>query len=291
VTWGAWHGRGDVLAGLATSVLLYARGWRALRERGGARASTGPQLWCTLGGWGIVALALLSSLDVYQPLLLSVHMVQHELLLLVAPPLILLGNPLARTLWGLPGPVRAATGSLFSPRSPVRRALATLGRLPVSWGVSTGLLWVWHLPVLYDATEGNGFVHNVEHVTFLAAGLLFWWPLVASPPYGRPVGALAKLGYLIAGLSQRSLLGAALALSHRVYYTHYLLVPRLSGLPALADQRLAGGIMWFGGGAVLLAAALHVIWTGLPGSPEDSRRARPLARAPSPASLSGMARG
>ncbi|MGH9206209.1 MAG: cytochrome c oxidase assembly protein, partial [Acidimicrobiales bacterium] len=158
--------------------LAYVRGWLILRWKGYPSAACWPRLIASLFGWGIVAVALLSPLDALAQLRLSMHMIQHELLMVVAPPLLLLGRPLAVALWGLPAGARSWAAQSLRRRAPLRRAFDRLTSPLVAWGVSTAVLWAWHIPAAYDAVEANGLLHDAQHVCFFASGLLFWWPII-----------------------------------------------------------------------------------------------------------------
>ena len=262
----AWHWRFDVATALCLITLIYLCGWAGLRRRNVPGAASALRLAAWTGGWAVVAVALLSPLDVFQTAFVSVHMIQHELLMVVAPPLILLGRPMAVTLWGLPRRVRCWVGRLLRPRAALRRIFHLVTRPPAAWGISTAVLWAWHVPAVYDAVETNGLLHNIQHVCFSAAGLLFWWPVVGAPPFAGRLSLPLRAGYLIAGMTQRSLLGALITLSDRVLYPYYAEVLRSGPTLALRDQRIAGAIMWFGSGIVLLAVTLIVLWH----APEES---------------------
>ncbi|HKV46149.1 MAG TPA: cytochrome c oxidase assembly protein [bacterium] len=262
---GSWAWRADVLGILTFLAVLYSRGWLILRSRPPRPAASWPELLAYLSGLGVTGVALLSPLAVFQPYLLSVHMVQHELLIIVAVPLVLLGRPLAIMLWGMPVGLRHGIGRQLRPQRPLRRIFDTLEQPFTAWTVSTGLLWVWHIPSIYNAVETNGLLHDAQHIAFFLSGLVFWWPVIQAPPFALSVTLPLRVGYLVAGMTQRALLGGMITLSTNVLYGHYSLVPRLSPLSPLDDQRLAGSIMWFASGIVLLIATLIVIWR----APED----------------------
>ena len=255
-----WAWRGDVLGILTLLAALYVRGWTILRSGRHTPAASRAQLLAYLAGLGITGVALLSPLAVFQRYLLSVHMVQHELLIIVGAPLVLLGRPLAITLWGMPGGLRQGLGAMLRPRRPLRRIFDILEQPCMAWAVSTGLLWVWHIPSVYNAVEANGLLHDAQHIAFFLSGLAFWWPVIQAPPFALSVTLPLRVGYLVAGMTQRALLGGIITLSPNVLYGHYVLVPRLSLLSPLDDQHLAGSIMWFASGIVLLVATLIAIW-------------------------------
>ncbi len=264
MTWsavaGAWEWRPDVLAALCIVSLVYVRGWVILRRRGFPKVASGVRLAASLAGWGIVGAALLSPLDLLQRRLLSAHMVQHELLMVAGPPLILAGRPVPVAFWGLPADVRTWAGRAGRPRGPARGAFDLLTAPLPAWLVSTGILWTWHVPAVYNAVESNGMLHNAQHLCFLVAGLLFWWPVIGAPPRTRSLSLPALSAYLLAGMTQRSLLGALITLSRRVLYPHYAAVRGIGAAAALDDQHVAGAVMWFGSGIVLLAITLGAIW-------------------------------
>lgn len=215
-------------------------------------------------------MALLSPVDQLASLLFSMHMVQHLLLTMLAPPLLLLANPFPVVLWGLPARVRLRLGRLLTRRTPVRRALRALTLLPVAWVVYVGTLWVWHLPVAYQAALEHELVHNLEHLAFFGTGLLFWWRIINPAPrlHGRPHAG--HILYLLAATAQNTALGALIGLTERLLYPYYAATPRLWGLTPLDDQALAGGIMW-GSGHMYLIPILVLVARML-GSEERGRR-------------------
>jgi cytochrome c oxidase assembly factor CtaG len=263
--WDSWTWRADVLGILTVLAALYLRGWVILRSGRHRPAASSSELLAYLSGLGVTGVALLSPLAVFQRYLLSAHMVQHELLIIVGPSLVLLGRPLATALWGIPPGFRHGIGRLLRPEAPLRRMFDRLEQPSMAWTVSTGLLWVWHIPAIYNAVKTNGLLHDAQHIAFFLSGLTFWWPIIQAPPVTSRMTLPFRVGYLLAGMTQRSLLGGIIALSPGVLYGHYSLVPRLSMLSPLDDQHLAGSIMWFASGVVLLIATVIVIWQ----TPED----------------------
>ena len=232
--------RPDILAVLDIAAFAYARGWTALRRAGHRQIATWPWCGAYAAGLTLIAGALLSPLAIYQSDYLSVHMVQHELLMVGAAPLILLGRPFPLIAWRLPPAVRRVLAFVFRRAAVIRRGFDELTRPTAAWALSTAVLWIWHAPALYDAVEGSGLLHDVQHVSFFLAGLLFWWPIVGTPPYRHRLTLFGRVAYLAAGMGQRSALGAIIALSDRVLYTPYAdVVFPGSGSP-LADQHLAG---------------------------------------------------
>lgn len=255
----SWPWRPDILAVLSLAALTYTRGWAALRRAGHWQVATWSRFGAYTAGLMLIAGALVSPLAVYQGSHLSIHMIQHELLMIGSAPLVLIGRPFPFIMWGLPREARRWLGCAFRRHALARRSFDALARPSVAWTLSTAVLWVWHAPVLYDAVEASPILHDAQHVSFFLAGLLFWWPILESPPFRHRLALSGRVAYLVAGMSQRSVLGGIIALSDRVLYTHYADLIFPGSRPPLADQHLAGGIMWFGSGVILLCATVLVI--------------------------------
>jgi cytochrome c oxidase assembly factor CtaG len=187
-------------------------------------------------------------------------MVQHLLLIMVAAPACLLAHPLPALLWGLPGPLRAAVGRLLRRDAPARRAWRGLTAVPVAWFLHVGVVWLWHLPVAYDAAVGNRILHDLEHLAFFGSAVVFWWPLVNPPPRLRPPAPYGlRIAYLLLAAFQSALLGLLLAMSPWPLYASYTDTPARWGLTPEDDQRLGGLIMWGLGGAVDMLAVLILV--------------------------------
>jgi len=247
-----WDWRWDVILTLILAAFIYARGWFFLR-RSASRAAT---LTCLgLYGIGLVSLvaALLSPVDRLASERLSMHMVQHILLLMVAPLAILLANPFGAFLWGLPDPLRKRFANLFHRGTQFRRIAWVLTFMPVAWGVYVLNLWGWHHPALYQAALAHPWLHDLEHWLFFLTALLFWWPIVNVPPLLHGQISLGfRIVYLVAATLQNTLLGMAISLPERVLYPFYAAAPALAGLSPIHDQALGGGIMWISGHMYLI---------------------------------------
>jgi cytochrome c oxidase assembly factor CtaG len=261
-----WHWRADVPIALLALGAVYVTGWRRLRARGHGQLAGRWRLAAYLGGLLTVGVALLTPLASLAHALFTAHMIQHQLLIMVAPVALLLADPLPCLAWGLPPRLRRLVQAALVRRSPVRQALDWLTCLPVAGVVYTACLWLWHLPAAYEAALRSGVVHDLEHLTFFGAALLFWWPLVNPAPRRHwPRGGLyygARIGYLVLATAQNTLLGAVLGLTERVLYPSYTPGPGLFGLSPLDDQALGGGIMWSGGHMYLLAI-LVLLWRAM----------------------------
>ena len=257
-----WHWEPGVVSGCALLAGLYL---------GLARPLTGRAL-VFLAGLLVLLLSLVSPLallaEVY---LFSAHMLQHMLLVLVVPPLLLLGLP--------PPAARSALA-----RTPLGRTERLLAHPAPAWGLFNAGLWLWHLPALYDAALRQPGLHVVEHLIFLATATLFWWPVIA-PAAGlveRPrLAPWAALLYLGAALVAGTVLGILLTFAPPDLYPSYRqpddrlgLVPLLRdgwGLGPAADQQLGGLLMWIPGGLIYSLAMLVIFahWFSQPDDLED----------------------
>jgi putative membrane protein len=196
------------------------------------------------GGLLAIVIALNSPIDVYADQLFWVHMLQHILLLTVAPPLILLGRPWPRMWRALPfGPrtTVARTVARSSWASPVR----TLGRPLPAWILFNVTLLAWHIPAAYDATLTSGTVHAVEHAMFFFTGLLFWAWVVDAGPLRPRLAWPQRIAYTAGAMIVSWMLAITLVVVQHPLYGYYAnLVSRPGGISALADQQLAAGVMW-----------------------------------------------
>ena len=240
-----------LLAGLSLAAFVYLRGWLTLHRRD-------PQRWnhftvaAFLGGLAAIYLALASPIEPWSSFFLQVHMLQHLLLMMAAPPLLWLGAPLFPCLRGLPPPIRTYWIAPLL-RSVALRTLFTWITYPGrALLIFVGVTWIWHLPATYDlALRANGW-HYIQHLSFLGSGLLFWYPVVRPYP-SRPTWSLWLLApYLILADIENTILAALLTFSNKVLYTHYEAIPRLGTLTALDDQAAAGVLMWVPGSIAFL---------------------------------------
>ncbi len=253
----SWDWRPDVVLVLVTLASVYASGWWRLREAGYGRLARTWGLILYLSGLAVVGVALLSPIAELAHVLLSAHMIQHLLLMMFGAPLLLLGNPLPISLWGLPRRARRAVGRLLTRNAPLRRVLWAATLMPVAWLLFVVNLWLWHLPAAYQAALRDHLIHDVEHLAFFGTALLFWWPIIEPAPrlHERIPRGFAIL-YLIAATGQNTLLSALIALPERVLYPYYGASSPSFGLSALDDQAMAGGIMWTMGHMYLIPILL-----------------------------------
>jgi cytochrome c oxidase assembly factor CtaG len=258
--------RVEIALPLVVVALVYLVGWTRLTRRTPVRCRPRLviRLALALAGVTAAAVALLGLHDAAHESF-AAHMVQHLLLIVVAIPALLLADPLPAVMWALPASARrGARAALVAPAAP-RRVWAALTRMPVAWTLHAAALWIWHVPVAYDAALGSGLLHDVEHLAFAATAVLFWWPVIDPAPRAHtppPLGG--RIVYLVLGAFQSAALGVLLVAAPRSLYAY----------GALEDQALGGVLMWAVGGAVDMAAVLVLVHRFL-GAGE--RRSRPAS--------------
>jgi len=236
------------------SLIFYLRGWIALQFRVPSRFPAW-RLLSFAAGLGTIFLAIASPLDAFGGLLLQVHMIQHLLLMMVAPPLILAGAPYLPILSGLPRVFAREVVGPFLIWPPLKRIGRLLFHPVVCWIAFTTSNVLWHLPAFYELALNSPGWHQVEHACFLLTGLLFWWHLVLPWP-GRPAWPRwAMIPYLVLADLQNTGLAAFLTFYDRVLYPTYENAPRLWGSNPLNDQVIAGTIMWVPGSIIFLVPA------------------------------------
>jgi cytochrome c oxidase assembly factor CtaG len=250
----SWRFDPALVLGLLALALLYARGWCVLRRQMPERFPV-RRLVSFIAGLVVLLVAVASPLDIFAALLLQVHMIQHLLLLMVAPPLLLLGAPLVPLLRGLPPRMTKEWIGPFVGWPALRRAFALATHPIACWSALVLATWLWHLPALYQLALRSPAWHAVEHATFLAAGLLFWWPVMQPWPSRAVWPRWTMPLYLLLADVQNTIFAAFLSFSERLLYPVYASVPRLGGLSALDDQVAAGAIMWVPGSVLFLVPA------------------------------------
>lgn len=271
----AWDFRPEVVLVLLLAAMLFSLGWWRLRQVPSARFAKGWRLAAYLSGLGLLGLALLSPIDTLASYLLSMHMVQHLLLVMLAPVFLLIANPLPFTLWGMPAPLRHRVGGLLSRGTWLRRALTALTSPGVVWIALVVILVGWHDPMAYDAALRIELVHNLEHLTFFGVAMLFWWHVTgAGPRIHSASSAGVRIALLLATVPITMGIGIVVALSTQPIYLNYMAVPRVLGLSVMEDQQLAGAIMWIPGSMMLILAVLVLIARVM--SAEESKPPMPI---------------
>jgi putative membrane protein len=237
---------------LAFIAWVYMRGWLRLRATSSTAVPVG-RAGSFLLGLLLIWIAMASPVAVLDHELLTVHMIQHLLLMTLASPLIMLGAPVLTLLHGLPRQsVPAIAGS------PLWRVVERFGRAitqpTVCWLAAAATLVMWHVPALFTLGLQSGTWHAVEQASFLGSGLLFWWPVVRPWPSDSRTAEWSIVLYLFLATLPCDILSAFLVFSERVAYPMYLSTSRHFGLSVLADQECAGALMWTCVTIVYLAA-------------------------------------
>jgi len=239
----SWEFNPCVLIPTAIFGAIYARGWWQLHRR--APNSFGfSQLISFLAGLIVILCALLSPLDAFAGWLLTVHMIQHLLMMMVAPPLILWGAPYLPLLSGLPRRFSIDGVGPFLSSAVLRRIAGFVSHPVFCWSVFISVNVAWHVPVMYEVALRSPTWHRVEHFSFLSTALLFWLPIIQPRPWVARTPRWMILPYLILADFQNTALSAFLVFYDRVVYPTYAAVPRITNLTALEDQAAAGAIMW-----------------------------------------------
>lgn len=241
-----WEFNPGVVIPLIISALLYAHGARIQRIR------TPRQNLYFWSGWTALALALVSPLHSLGEVLFSAHMLQHEILMLVAAPLLVLSRPLATFLWGMPFEWRRAAGQCAKTDS-VRRFWSFLKDPLTAWSLNAAAIWIWHAPFLFELTAKSELAHTAQHLSFFLSALLFWWALFYAHG-GKAYGA--AVFYIFTTAVHTSILGALLTFAPHIWYPGYSTTTQAWGLTPLEDQQIGGLIMWVPAGLVYLAAGL-----------------------------------
>jgi cytochrome c oxidase assembly factor CtaG len=239
---------------LSITVLVYLFGWRAAyrtrpRELPAWRAAS------FVAGIASLWIALASPIDALDDFLLTAHMIQHFILMSIAPPLIVLGAPIVPLLRGLPGPLRPLLRPLFRARwfHPAARFLV---HPVVAWLAMNIAYLGWHVPAAFELTFRSESIHQLEHACFFFTSVAFWWVVLAPWPARSVWPRWTIIPYLLSSDVLNTVLSATLVFSGRVLYPSYLRVERISSLTPLHDQIAAGAEMWVLNSLVFLLPAV-----------------------------------
>jgi putative membrane protein len=241
---------------LAVALVLYLRGWRVARvtreqELPGWRAA------CFVGGVVALWIAVASPIDALDDYLLTAHMIQHFILMSVAPPLIVLGAPVVPMLRGLPRIVVLGLQPVF--RARWLRAFGRAVMHPVTAWVAMDAAYVgWHVPVMFNLTFRSERIHDFEHLCFFVTSLMFWWVVLEPWPARARWPRWAMIPYLLSADVVNTVVSATLAFAGKVLYPEYAEAPRVCFLSALKDQVAAGSEMWVLNSTVMLIPAVVV---------------------------------
>ena len=206
----------------------------------------------------------MSPIDVLGGQLFFMHMIQHLLLIMIAPALLLIANPMAVTLWGMPRTVRQPVGKglsfVLNSDSKYRGWIRSATAPGIVW-----LLWVivvvgWHDPQMYNWALENEAVHDLEHITFFVVSMLYWWLVIgAGPRIHKQFSISGRIAFVILAIPPNMLTGMVIAFTPTPQYTYYLNVPRIWNVSVMADQTWSGVIMWVPGSMMYIIAALVLI--------------------------------
>ncbi len=233
-----------ILPLLIASGLYYTGLYRAWQGRGRGKIISIPSAISFAAGIFTLLLALMSPIDAVSGVLFSVHMIQHLLLILVAAPLLVLGAPDMALLWALPRSWRHGYGRFCSRFGGALNNETGDSAVPLLVTLlATGVLWIWHLPALYDLAVANEAIHYSEHVAFVVTAALFWATILRLRPRDHQGNGLRIL-YVFGMALQGSVLGALLTIASRPLYQSHKQIPPDWLLTPLLDQKLAGVIMW-----------------------------------------------
>ena len=255
---------------LVGAAAMYLIGTLQLSRRG-ARVRTVERVAFWIG-WCAMIAAVAPPMDAAAAAAFSSHMAQHEMLMLIGAPLVIVGRPILPWLWALPDRFRpVAAGGLQS--SVLSRVWRWLTLPALAWAIHGAVVWLWHVPALYEAALRSEAVHAVQHATFVGTAVLFWWGLVYGR-YGRAAYGASAL-FVFVTMIHTGALGALFAFSTAPYYPLYAERASEAGFDPVFDQQLAGLYMWIPAGLVLtvLALALMLAWLS-----ESDRRAAALDR-------------
>jgi len=268
----SWDWRVDVIVVLVLAGTIYTIGWRRLRHRykdftppkaqlrHRRQLATDWRLISYLSGLVLIGVTLMSPLDLFGGQFFFVHMIQHLMLVMVIPPLLLIANPFPFFLWGLPLAIRPPVARLFNPESTFRHVLRSITQPGLVWLIFIAVFLGWHDPNLYNAALQNDWVHDLEHITFFGTAMLFWWHVMRVGPRIHPRFTRgARIAYLLVTVPVNMLTGVFIAFSTEPIYTYYTSVPRIGGMTVMQDQMAGGLIMWIPGSMMYIFGALIII--------------------------------
>ena len=268
-----WAGDPLPWIGVVLAAVLYLVAVRIVDRAHPANRVPRWRIAAWLAGVAAIAIALVSAVDVYAGSLFSVHMVQHLLLSMVGPPLLALGAPMTLALRASSPQLRRSLLLPVLHSWPVRG----ISWPPVGWIAFAVAMWATHFSPLFNAALENHALHSVEHLIYLVAGVLFWWPLIAADPMRWRLSPIGRMAYLAAQMPFNTAVGLAIYFAPGILYPHYALIGRTWGPDPLTDQQVAGIVMWGLGDVILLSALVLAVEAWLRADERRSRRTRERA--------------
>jgi cytochrome c oxidase assembly factor CtaG len=244
----SWSFAPGVVLALVAYLGAYAVRWRSARASGAPHPPSVARLLVFVAGIAVLAAALLSPIDALGEQILAMHMVQHVLLLDVAPILLILG--FTKVL------LRPATRRIHA----LERRAGWLAAPLFAVVLYTAAMWVWHIPALYDAAARHSAVHVLEHLTFTSAGFLYWWHLLSPVSTRLPREGMTPIVYMLSSKVTVGFLGILLTFAPNAIFSYYEDQPRYWGLTPDSDQAVAGAIMALEQ-AIVMGIALAALFT------------------------------
>jgi cytochrome c oxidase assembly factor CtaG len=250
----AWTWEPGIAVPLVLTAVLYTRGVRALWSHGRQRGVSARETGAFALGLVVLMVALLSPLHEASEQIFSAHMIQHELLMVVAAPLLVVGRPAIVMLWSVPVATRQAIGRAV--RQPAFKNPWKLVSRPFdAWMIHAVAIWCWHIPSLFQATLHSEAIHALQHLSFVASALLFWYAVIH--PRRRAALGMSIL-YLFTTAVHTAVLGALMTFSRSPWYPDYALSAVRWGMSPAQDQQVAGLMMWIPASIAYLVAALMI---------------------------------
>jgi len=257
---------------LGLALVVYAVGWARLSKR----ASSPPRPALFLSGWTVLTFSLVSPLHEAGERSFTMHMIEHELIMLIATLLLAASRAGGVLAWGLPRPLRLAFGGGW--KSPLQAIWRRLTEPVTATAIQAVVMWIWHAPILFDRALDSFGWHIFQHACFFISSLFFWWAMLH--PRGRGSGYGVSAACLFGTSLIGGALGALMSFSASPWYADYAAMGLTGiGLDPTADQQLAGLVMWIPGGLVHGLAALAMFYKWLKASDEHSASTRSENRA------------
>jgi cytochrome c oxidase assembly factor CtaG len=247
-------------AGAFLFALLYGIGLARLWRRAGrGRGVSIGRFACLFLGWSAATLPAVSAMHVLGRRVFVIHMLEHETLMVIAAPLLILSRPLPILLWALPAAKRHAVRTLTYSQ-PAQMLWRWLTDIRHATAIQGAALWLWHWPPLFQTALIDESVHTAQHLSFLLGSLLFWWSVLA--PRAQRTGCIAGVFALFVTTLHSSLLGAWVTLSRGFWYSEPYL-GTFCGLTRVQDQQLAGLVMWIPASVIYVGAAVYLLGRAL----------------------------
>ncbi|RUW97994.1 MAG: cytochrome c oxidase assembly protein [Mesorhizobium sp.] len=256
---GSWTFDPWIVTPLAVLAILFGLGVTRLAWRTRRPGATLISALLYAGGLLTLAGSLVSPLHWLGEHLFTFHMIEHEVVMAVSAPLIVFARPAGILLWGLPRRARHMAAAAM--RSPLLRRpwdwCTSAANATILHGVA---IWAWHVPILFDTAVTDATLHRLQHLSFLATAILFWWAMVWRSDHG------VAAWHLFVTMIHTSVLGALMALAPRVLYVAQTQTAMAWGLTPLEDQQLAGMIMWVPAGTIYAGVAMVMLALWIRGS-------------------------